>query len=296
MAVPVKSDCRDTTEEDWLITYSDAVTLLMAFFVMLLTFSEFDIPAFQEAAAAIKNKVGKHDDISPTEKLKIDVEDVVFTLNADQVVQVSKDERGVVIDLASNAFYKPGSADLRDEAIPVLEKIVQTLDAPRYQTFNIRIEGHTDDDPIATERFPSNWELSAGRATRVVRFFVEQGVDAIKLSGTGFAETRPKVPNRDADGNAIKENQSTNRRTAIRVEPMSLDEQDAYFSLLAIRRVEEQKAKREAEAAAEKKDGSENNDGEKIQGEENAPAPGPGTPETGLPGPDAPAQAAQPAG
>ncbi len=251
MPMPKKKTGGDKFEEDWLITFSDAVTLLMAFFVMMLTFAEYDIPAFEEAAQAIKREVAGKAEISTTEKLKLDIEDVVFQLQADQVVQVTKDEKGITIDLASNAFYEPGSAVLREAAIPVLEKITETLLAPRYDTYNIAVEGHTDDDPISTELFPSNWELAGRRASRVVRFFIENSVADVKLHSTSFADTKPKVPNRDTDGNAIPENQSTNRRTSIRVQPMSLKERGRWIAYQTEERRKRKEAEREAKAQEE---------------------------------------------
>lgn len=216
-------------KEDWLVTYADAITLLMAFFVMMLTFAKYDIPAFEEAAAAIKSNIGKKQVTSPIQLLKLDIQDIVYNMQADQVVNVEKDDKGVVIELSSSAFYKPGSAEIREEASPVLEKISQTLKAPRYQTYIIEVEGHTDDDPISTAMYPSNWELSAGRATRIVRFLSEQGVDAVRMKASGLADVHPKAPNRDAEGKAIKENQSKNRRVAVRVYPMSLKEKEDYL-------------------------------------------------------------------
>ncbi len=219
-------------KEDWLITYADAITLLMAFMVMLLTFSEYDVPAFEEAAAAIKSNLTGRDATSPIQLLKIDVQDVVFNMQADQVVKVEIDGKGVIIELSSSAFYKPGSAEIRDEAVPVLEKMSQTLLAPRYKKYILEIEGHTDDSPINTSQFPSNWELSAGRATRIVRFFIAQGMDGVRMKATGYADIKPKVPNRDAQGNPIPENQSANRRVIVRIYPMSLDEQKAFEAYL----------------------------------------------------------------
>ncbi len=251
MGVPAKPPPEEE-KEDWLVTYADAITLLMCFFVMMLTFAEFDIPAYEEAAAAIKDKIGSGDEnASPTEKLKIDVEDVVFQMQADRAVQVTKDSKGVVIELASSAFYKPGSAELREAAIPVLEKIAQTISAPRYATYNIQIEGHTDDEPISTEKFPSNWELSTARAATVVRFFADNGfVDPLKLSAAGFADQKPKVPNRAEDGTPIPENRATNRRTAIRINAMSLKEREVWYQHLALKRAKEE-AEKQAKAAEE---------------------------------------------
>jgi chemotaxis protein MotB len=241
MAMPSKEFEED--KEDWLVTYADAITLLMAFFVMLLSFTKYDVPALEEAAAAFKVTIGKQDQAtSPIQLLKLDVQDVVYNMQADQVVNIDKDSKGLVIDLASSAFYKPGSADIREEAAPVLEKISQTLMAPRYLPYHIDVEGHTDDDPIATEKFPSNWELSAGRATRVVRFFLDQGVDAVRMKATGFAETQPKAPNRDVEGTPIKENQSKNRRVTVRVYPMGLEQREEFLRMVELRNQRQQSA------------------------------------------------------
>lgn len=197
-------------DESWLATYADAITLLMAFFVMLLNFSKIDIPKFEEAAAGIANEIGmgQKEQSSPISIMKFDMQDVVYEMQADEVVEVETDDKGITIELASSAFYKPGSADLRDQALPVLKTMADMFKAPKYKYYNIEIEGHTDDDPISTVRYPSNWELSAGRASGVVRYFISQGIDMERMKAVGYAETQPKLPNRDADGNPIKENQS----------------------------------------------------------------------------------------
>lgn len=242
-----EDDCPKT--EDWLVTYADAITLLMAFFVMLLTFAEYDIPAMQEASEAIANEIGggflgKEAEASPTKILKLDLEDMVYEMQADEVINVETDGKGVVMELDSSAFYKPGSADIREQAIPVLEKMAEMLTAPRYRTYEVEIEGHTDDDPIHTRRYPSNWELSAGRAAGIVRYFITQKMDPERLMAVGYADTIPKFPNRDANGEAIPENQAENRRVLVRVYPMSLKDRDKM-------RLKMQQEKAESEAAEE---------------------------------------------
>ncbi len=243
--------------EDWLTTYADAITLLMAFFVMLLSFSKIDIPAFEEAAAGIKNEIGMGPkETSPIATLEIEIEDVVYNMQADQVVKVSTDDNGIVIELSSSAFYKPGSADIREAAFPVLEKIAEMLLAPKYRFYNVEVEGHTDDIPIHTDRFPSNWELSAGRASAVVRYYISKKMDPERLKVTGFADTRPKLPNRDENGKSIRENQAANRRVNIRVFPMDLAERDALLEKIDERaeaariKKEKEKARKEAEKNA----------------------------------------------
>jgi len=223
--MPPPPPVEEPVDESWLATYADAITLLMAFFVMLLTFAEYDIPAFEEAAQAIAENVGNREQISTTQELKLEIQDVVFEMQADQVVEVAQDKKGIVIELASRAFFKPGSAQLRQAAIPVLQKMSTMLTAPKFACYNVEVEGHTDDIPIKTKAFPSNWELSAARASRVVRYFVEQKMQSFRLLAVGRAETIPKVPNRDASGKPIKENQTTNRRIELHVERMSLEQQ-----------------------------------------------------------------------
>ena len=236
--VPVE----EKEEEEWLVTYADAITLLLAFFVMLITFAKFDIPAYQEAANAIKNEVGKKDEKSPTEVLQQNIQMLVENVEADQVVQVTTDDKGIAIELASNAFFKPGSADLREVAIEqVLKPLTDMLAAPRYGYYMIDAEGHTDDDPISTERFPSNWDLSAARASTVIRFFIDYGqMNAKRFRVTGLGSVWPKVPNRDAEGNPIKENQAENRRVLVRVFPMSLEERKAILETgVSVQRVKD---------------------------------------------------------
>jgi chemotaxis protein MotB len=219
-------------KEDWLVTYADAITLLMAFMVMLLTFAEYDMPAFETTANAIKSNLTGQDSTSPTQLLRIDVQDVVYNMQADQVVKVETDKKGIVIELSSSAFFIPGTADVREEAMPVLGKMTQTLLAPRYLFYTIEIEGHTDDIPISTPRYPSNWELSASRAAGIIRLLIDQEIDPARMKATGYADTKPKAPNRDPDGAEIPENMAANRRVSIRVYPMSLEEKANYEVIL----------------------------------------------------------------
>ena len=157
--------------------------------------------------------------------LQVDLQDVVYNMEVEDVVQVDTNDEGVRLELASSGFYRAGSADIRDEAIPVLANLAIALAAPRYRDYVIEIEGHTDDDPISTVRFPSNWELSAGRAARVVRFFIDEGLDPGRMKAAGYAETRPKVPNRTRDGTPIPENQAENRRVIIRLYPKAVEDE-----------------------------------------------------------------------
>jgi len=129
-----------------------------------------------------------------------------------------KGDRITIFQLSSAAFFASGTATLSDPGQSILASLLGRLQSPAFAAYRITVEGHTDDEPISSAQFPSNWELSAGRAAAVVRFFVEHGVPADRLRAAGYADTHPLAPNRDAAGNPIPENQATNRRVVIELE------------------------------------------------------------------------------
>ncbi len=88
-----------------------------------------------------------------------------------------------------------------------------------YDLYAVDVEGHTDDAPISTPKFPSNWELSTARATIVVRFLINAGIEPEFLKASGYADVKPKLPNRDLFGEAIPENRKKNRRITLRLHP-----------------------------------------------------------------------------
>lgn len=211
-------------DESWMGTYADAITLLMAFFVLLVSFSKVDLEVYDKVANGLADHMAKEDRESQSDARtrKENLKDAIINASAEEVVKMGTDAQGsITLELDGGQFFKPGSADLRDQAIPVLQSMYDEFASPLYAQFNITVEGHTDDDPISTFRFPSNWELSAGRASTVVRFFQTagqdgKGIDGKRLSAVGFSDTQPKVPNRDVNGNPILENQIINRRVVIR--------------------------------------------------------------------------------
>ncbi|MCW9045874.1 MAG: OmpA family protein [Alphaproteobacteria bacterium] len=206
-------------KEDWLVTYADAITLLMAFFVLLVSVSKIDMEAYDKVVSGMSEEIVKEKKVPRLQRLKIDMLDIVFAETADKVVKVSSDSNGVVLEFASGAFFRAGTADLREAAIPLLGRVAQTINSPRYSEYGVIVEGHTDNDPIQTMRYPSNWELSTGRATTVIRFFLTQEIDATRLQAKGFADTRPKFPNETPEGVAIPENKKENRRVVVRISP-----------------------------------------------------------------------------
>lgn len=210
-------------EEDWIATYADAITLLMAFFVMLVSFSKVELPLFEAVQAGIKEKLGGEvDSDKPIFSLNSKINNIVqdqTKIPPDQI-DVGFDDEGVVVDFASGSFFKPGSAELTEAATFVLGKIKRELELPPYDLYHVDVQGHTDDVPIKNSPiFPTNWELSTARAARVVREFADLGLDPKYLQASGYADTRPKVPHRDLLDEPILENQKKNRRVSVRLYP-----------------------------------------------------------------------------
>jgi len=129
-----------------------------------------------------------------------------------------KGDRITTLEINSAAFFDSGSASVSATGKTLLQNIAINLKGEQFKDYIITVEGHTDDTPIDTSQFPSNWELSTARAAAVVHFLLDQGIPAAKLRAVGYADTMPKVPNRDAGGNPIPTNQLQNRRVVIKLE------------------------------------------------------------------------------
>ncbi len=129
-----------------------------------------------------------------------------------------KGDRITTLEINSATFFDKGAANLSDSGKILLGKIANDLKQDQYKDYQITVEGHTDDTPIHTAQFSSNWELSTARAAAVVRFFIEEGLAATKLRAAGYADTFPKLPNHDANGNPLPQNQAQNRRVVIKLE------------------------------------------------------------------------------
>lgn len=129
-----------------------------------------------------------------------------------------KGDRIEIIEVESSAFFDRASAAITAKGAALLEGLAARLAAKDYEGYMITVEGHTDDTPIRTRQFPSNWELSTSRASAVVHKLIKDGLAPQRLRAAGYADTMPKLPNRDAQGKALPANQAHNRRVVIKLE------------------------------------------------------------------------------
>ena len=202
----------------WMLTYGDMMTLLLTFFVLLFAFSSIDEGRFSAIISAFQGYFGIMDmsridgdpvilPFDPSELAREQMlnlyEQLTSLIEATGIdgVHLEQQERGLIIRFAEQVFFDLGEATLKPEALDILSAVAEFLrDLPNP----LRVEGHTDNWPIRTARFPSNWELSVHRATNVVRYLInEEGFDPQKLSAVGYAEYRPIRPNDTAEDRAM---------------------------------------------------------------------------------------------
>ena len=217
----------------WLTTFNDLMTLLMVFFVLLFTMGSIDIQQLKQFQVSLMKGLGvlKKGEGSPigviesfsTKGMKKEsirgqmmmaglesIADYINDLESLKGVDVRFREKDLVISLDGSALFKSGMAKIDPEAFPVLKKMFKIIS---MASCPVRVEGHTDNVPIFTEEFESNWELSTGRAVNVVKHFIEEGnVAPQRLSAVGYGESKPLVPN------DTPEHRARNRRVEIVLE------------------------------------------------------------------------------
>ncbi len=206
----------------WVVTFGDMMSLLLTFFVMMLSFSEIDQIKFKGVMGAIKEAFGVQN-VQPLINNprgpnllvpKGSMDSILDQLNSIIPNAFPAQRRrtgsgeGVILTIPGNVLFQSGEADLKPETLVYLRDIASLLAGKPAVT--LQVEGHTDDVPIHTHRFPSNWELSAARSIAVIRFLIGEGIPATRLAATGYADTFPLVPNSNP------ENREINRRVEFR--------------------------------------------------------------------------------
>ena len=219
---------KKSISQEWLTTYSDMMTLILCFFVLLYSFSLVDKAKFKALSQSMSNAFGgssqmisEGGNIGPvpiSENPGIDIvesdgsnigdkeiqemyNEVTTYVDANKLeakVTIKKDTRGVLIELQDNILFDSGDAILKQNSIPLLKKISGLLNKFPNEVI---IEGHTDNLPINKGYYQSNWEHSTDRANKVVRYFIEkEGMDGKRFQAVGLGEYRPITTNDTPEG------------------------------------------------------------------------------------------------
>ncbi len=239
-------DSTDTMEEfdegvpPWVITFADMVTLLLVFFVLLFAIGTIEQKKWWQIKESLRTALGSQtvDQDAVRERMAIinqlrqnfdektisavdevgalvtreiediasEVDDFILENKLSGQVEVSSDTRGAVITISDVILFPLGKAEMTKSGRKTLRQIFELLEQFHY---HIKVEGHTDNSPINTDKFPSNWELSASRAANVARMLIGHGFPPEKISVEGFAEFRPRTPN-----TSVK-NRAANRRIEV---------------------------------------------------------------------------------
>jgi len=228
-----RQKAKKENSERWLLTYADMITLLLIFFIVLYTLSQIDVKKFEALSTSLSQAMGaggmvldspgpsvvpgisgtisevavSSGDNSQLDKIMKELQEYVKESNLQAKVSVTMEERGVVLSFQEEVLFMLGSAELTPRAREIITKVGPVLEiAPNY----LRVEGHTDNLPIRTSQYPSNWELSAARANTVLKELLKNfKIHPQRLSAVAYGEYRPLVKN-DSEAN-----RQTNRRVNI---------------------------------------------------------------------------------
>lgn len=256
-ALPAPPDDDDESEgggggaPGWMATFADLVTLLMCFFVLLFAMSSTQQESFKELVQSLKSALGVQqvpeagtreglmmpvpeapeeaseekkseavDEVGAMVQKEVDeivsnVRELIMFNQLGGMVKVDGDERGATITISDVILFPPGESTMNQDGLNIMKKIATVLAQFNY---HIKIAGHTDNTPIHTAEYPSNWELSANRACEVVRFLADSGIDPAQMSAEGYAEFKPIAQN------TTPESRAQNRRVEIVYERRQIEE------------------------------------------------------------------------
>ena len=207
----------DIDTNAWLATYGDMITLLMCFFVIFFSISEVNIALFEDLKNGFESDITNKETKSPISLLAKQL-DSIYDNPVDDNLDVEVDllKRGINIRLASKDLFRSGDAQLSRSGRKTVDDISNSL-LSIVERYNLTcdIEGHTDDTPIRSYKFPSNWELSASRAANVLRQMIDSGIPKEQSRAIGFSDIRPIIEPRDSTGSLVKGARAANRRVEI---------------------------------------------------------------------------------
>ena len=229
MKKKVEAVSDEPTAPFWMTTYGDMVTLLLTFFILMISFANMDERKWSQAARSLqgalgvleqykvemqmmKESPGGDDDMLIRAEIYEQIHEFESTMQEqiqDGDIKVEEIRNGLLIQMGNKLLFKSGEAKLLVNSYPILQEISK---ATKKHAAEIVVAGHTDNVPIHSESYPSNWELSSARAMSVVRYLIdESGISPNILAATAYGEYRPLVPNN------TPEDRKVNRRVEFQV-------------------------------------------------------------------------------
>ena len=205
--------------EDYMPTYADMVTLLMAFFVLLYAMSDPDPGKFEDFSEAMHEELSGEEIETEFESLEENLQEIVEDQDISESVDVKLHPDGIEIKMEGSSLFNQCSAEVKSEMETVIsnisDAITDLLNNSNYKEYIIEVTGHTDDQPPTTCRnFDTNWELSAYRATGVVEQLIASGIQKEKIIAIAMADSKPLIEY-DDNGYSISEIRAANRRVEI---------------------------------------------------------------------------------
>ncbi|NDV24071.1 OmpA family protein [Desulfovibrio sp. JC022] len=231
----LKKPAQGGEEGGWALTLADMMTLLLCFFVLLLAIADVDQNKYKDVSDSLASAMGvpvppkgeadTFEGAPVARRVISDHQRNIFEMQLEMARLVGRESDAlkikmrpdsVAIVLKGGFFFPSGKADLTKGAKRVLAKIAPSLAKSPY---DVVIEGHSDNIPMKSRQFPSNWELSSARASAVARYLLNNGFSKSRIKVLGMADTAPAYPNMDKNGKAIPANQKRNRRVVLLVYP-----------------------------------------------------------------------------
>ncbi|MFA5371608.1 MAG: flagellar motor protein MotD [Sideroxydans sp.] len=228
--------------ERWMVSYADFITLLFAFFVVMYGISSVNEGKYKDFSVSMSQVFGQKGTVTEGGVIRLTEDEMYFKALVDKrnarlaekqrkqnerlqnlslrlndklagfvnkgTMSINQTERGVTLDINASMLFLPGDAVVQAAAVATLRDVAQIL---LTEELPVEVEGYTDDLPISTVKFPSNWELSSARASSVVRLFIERGIRSDRLKAIGRADNDPVADNGTAEGRV------RNRRVTVTV-------------------------------------------------------------------------------
>lgn len=207
-------------ESNWLVSYADMMTLLCGFFILLFSMARLDPPRYEQARKVLAEQFHGRYEAPATVDLSRRIAGIAARAGVTDRTSIRSDLTSVTVTFQSTLFFDSLSAEVKPEGREILTRLIQgVIDGQKREgkAFRIVVEGHTDSQPIIGGSYPSNWELSGARASRVIRLFIDQGFPASRLVAVSYGDTRPEFASRRPDGTWDPQALARNRRVVLRI-------------------------------------------------------------------------------